>query len=83
MLLLGFRIAAPGMAWRPESGEKDKEQNLVADILRWAQWMRVARGYQLRIGLKDRSRETFDGFEREACSNEFICYCHFPLTIYV
>ena len=53
------------MAWRPESGEKDKEQNLVADILRWAQWMRVARGYQLRIGLKDRSRETFDGFERE------------------
>ncbi|VDC00728.1 unnamed protein product [Peniophora sp. CBMAI 1063] len=60
-----FRIAAPGMAWRPESGEKDKEQNLVADILRWAQWMRVARGYQLRIGLKDRSRETFDGFERE------------------
>ena len=81
--MLGFRIAAPGMAWRPESGEKDKEQNLVADILRWAQWMRVARGYQLRIGLKDRSRETFDGFEREVCSNEFLSYCHFSLIIYV
>jgi len=35
-----------------------------ADI-KWAQWIRVARNYQLRIDLKDRSKVTFDGFLRE------------------
>ncbi|KAI0036537.1 structure-specific recognition protein-domain-containing protein [Vararia minispora EC-137] len=59
-----FRIASSGMAWRSESVE-GKDQNMPADNIKWAQWLRVARGYQLRIGLKDRSRETFDGFERE------------------
>jgi structure-specific recognition protein 1 len=53
------------MAWRPESGDREKDQNMPADNIKWASWLRVARGYQLRIGLKDRSRETFDGFERE------------------
>ncbi len=33
--------------------------------IKWAQWIRVARNYQLRVGLKDRTRETFDGFVRE------------------
>ena len=36
-----------------------------ASDIKWAQWIRVARNYQLRVGLKDRSRETFDGFVRE------------------
>lgn len=33
--------------------------------MKWIQWIRVARGFQLRIGLDkpDRRRETFDGFE--------------------
>lgn len=35
-----------------------------ADI-KWAQWSRVARNFQLRLGLKDRSRAVFDGFGRE------------------
>ena len=56
------------MAWRPDSGEKDKDQIMPAENVKWAQWLRVARGYQLRVGLKDRSRETFDGFEREVCT---------------
>lgn len=42
--------------------------------IKWAQWLRVARNFQLRLGLKDkgdaeerreRRRETFDGFMRE------------------
>ena len=27
--------------------------------------LRVARGFQLRVGLKDRRREVFEGFERD------------------
>lgn len=33
--------------------------------IKWAQWLRVARGFQLRVGLANHKRETFDGFERE------------------
>ncbi|KAF9807348.1 hypothetical protein IEO21_08260 [Rhodonia placenta] len=58
-----FRIAASGMAWKGEDTEKMVAMSS-ADI-KWAQWIRVARNYQLRVGLKDRSRETFDGFSRE------------------
>lgn len=52
-----------GMAWKAEEGS-DMVAIQSADI-KWAQWIRVARNYQLRVGLKDRSRETFDGFVRE------------------
>lgn len=62
--LLEFRVAASGMAWR---GEDDAE-NVIAmssSDIKWARWLRVARGFQLRLGLKDRRREVFDGFERD------------------
>ncbi|KAH9851695.1 structure-specific recognition protein-domain-containing protein [Lenzites betulinus] len=58
-----FRIASSGMAWKAEEGS-----NMVAiqaSDIKWSQWIRVARNYQLRVGLKDRTRETFDGFVRE------------------
>ncbi|KAI0712476.1 SSrecog-domain-containing protein [Earliella scabrosa] len=58
-----FRIAVSGMAWKAEEG--DKMVAMQASDIKWAQWIRVARNYQLRVGLKDRSRETFDGFVRE------------------
>lgn len=61
---LEFRVAASGMAWR---GEDDAE-NVIAmssSDIKWARWLRVARGFQLRVGLKDRRREGFDGFERD------------------
>jgi structure-specific recognition protein 1 len=57
----GFRIATGGMAWK---GEESDVAMATGDI-KWAQWLRVARNFQLRIGLKDRKRETFDGFMRE------------------
>ncbi|OCH85951.1 SSrecog-domain-containing protein [Obba rivulosa] len=58
-----FRIAASGMAWKGE--ESENMVALASGDIKWAQWMRVARGYQLRVGLRDRTREIFDGFVRE------------------
>ncbi|KZT67257.1 SSrecog-domain-containing protein [Daedalea quercina L-15889] len=58
-----MRIAASGMAWKGE--DSDKMVAMSSADIKWAQWLRVARNYQLRVGLKDRSRETFDGFSRE------------------
>jgi structure-specific recognition protein 1 len=51
------------MAWRGEDGE-----NVIAmssTDIKWVRWLRVARGFQLRVGLKDRRREVFEGFERD------------------
>ncbi|EIW80885.1 SSrecog-domain-containing protein [Coniophora puteana RWD-64-598 SS2] len=58
-----FRIAASGMAWKGE--ENEQVHAIPSGDIKWAQWYRVARNFQLRIGLKDRSREVFDGFVRE------------------
>jgi POB3-like N-terminal PH domain len=60
---LEFRVASSGMAWRGEDAE-----NVVAmssTDIKWVRWLRVARGFQLRVGLKDRRREVFEGFERD------------------
>ncbi len=62
-ILLEFRVASSGMAWRGEDAE-----NVVAmssTDIKWVRWLRVARGFQLRVGLKDRRREGFEGFERD------------------
>ena len=58
-----FRVAASGMAWKGE--ETEGVTALPSGDIKWAQWYRVARNFQLRVGLKDRRRETFDGFLRE------------------
>jgi structure-specific recognition protein 1 len=58
-----LRLAGSGMAWKGE--ENETVQAIPADEIKWAQWFRVARNFQLRVGLKDRRRETFDGFVRE------------------
>ncbi|KAH7885252.1 SSrecog-domain-containing protein [Phlebopus sp. FC_14] len=58
-----FRVASSGMAWKGE--DDDKVTALPSGDIKWAQWFRVARNFQLRVGLKDRRRETFDGFVRE------------------
>ena len=33
--------------------------------IKWVQWLRVARNYQIRVALKDGTRATFDGFSRD------------------
>jgi len=58
-----LRLASSGMAWKGE--ENELVAAIPADEIKWAQWFRVARNFQLRVGLKDRRRETFDGFVRE------------------
>jgi hypothetical protein len=58
-----LRVATSGMAWKGE--ENEAVTAIPADDIKWAQWIRVARDFQLRVGLKDRRRETFDGFMRE------------------
>ncbi|KAK2465410.1 hypothetical protein APHAL10511_002764 [Amanita phalloides] len=58
-----FRIASSGMAWK--GAEAEGVTALAATDIKWAQWIRVARNFQLRVGLKDHRREKFDGFMRE------------------
>jgi hypothetical protein len=58
-----FRVASSGMAWRGEDAEKVIAMS--SGDIKWARWLRVARGFQLRVGMKDRRREAFDGFERD------------------
>ncbi|KAJ2912135.1 hypothetical protein MD484_g8279, partial [Candolleomyces efflorescens] len=58
-----FRVASTGMGWK--GNDSGKVVTLEGNKIKWAQWLRVARQFQLRIGLADHSREKFDGFLRE------------------
>ncbi|KAG8951153.1 FACT complex subunit, partial [Tulasnella sp. 419] len=59
-----MRIAAIGLAWKAMEGENTV--TIPTDNIKYLQWVRVARNFQLRVILKtDRKRETFDGFLRE------------------
>lgn len=58
------------MAWM--GNESKRVVTLAAADMKWAMWMRVARNYQVRVGLKgDRQRETFDGFTRDVSLQAF------------
>lgn len=58
-----MRVANSGMAWKGiDSGEVVA---IGGGDIKSAQWLRVARGFQLRVVHKDRKRDTFDGFKRE------------------
>lgn len=59
-----LRMAATGMGWKGE--RDDKPTTIAAGDLKWMQWLRVGRGFQLRIGLKgEKRRVAFEGFPRE------------------
>lgn len=73
-----IRFAASGMAWKGE--ESDGMVGISGGDIKWAQWLRVARNYQLRVGLKDRSRKTFDGFTREV--RKWLHPCVLRLTFF-
>jgi structure-specific recognition protein 1 len=58
-----FRIAPSGMAWK---GVDSEGVTAIANTdIKWAQWMRVARQFQLRVGTKDHNKDKFEGFTRE------------------
>lgn len=47
--------------------------NVPASDVKWVEWLRVARNYQLRVGIKDTwKRQEFDGFTRQVCSIHFL-----------
>ncbi|CCO29138.1 FACT complex subunit POB3 AltName: Full=Facilitates chromatin transcription complex subunit POB3 [Rhizoctonia solani AG-1 IB] len=59
-----IRFAPAGIAWKALEGE-DSIMIQAGDI-KYCQWLRVSRNFQLRLILKEnRRRETFDGFLRE------------------
>lgn len=51
------------MGWK--GVETEGRTLLSSENIKWAQWLRVARNFQLRVGMKDRKKYTFDGFLRE------------------
>ncbi|KAH9480828.1 FACT complex subunit POB3 [Psilocybe cubensis] len=58
-----FRMAPSGMAWK--GIETEAVTAIPNTDVKWAQWLRVARGFRLRVGMKDHKRDNFDGFARE------------------
>lgn len=51
------------MAWK--GVETANVVAMGAKDIKWAQWIRVGRGYQLRVGVINHRKETFEGFQRE------------------
>ncbi|CAE6352114.1 unnamed protein product [Rhizoctonia solani] len=59
-----IRFAPAGIAWKALEGEGSIM--IQAGDIKYCQWLRVSRNFQLRLILKEnRRRETFDGFLRE------------------
>ncbi len=52
------------MAWKGSDAGSEVVAVPSTDI-KWAQWLRLARQFQLRVGLRDHRKEKFDGFARE------------------
>ncbi|KAH8825133.1 SSrecog-domain-containing protein [Flagelloscypha sp. PMI_526] len=57
------RIASSGMAWK--GNDADKMVTMPGPDIKWAQWLRVAKGFQLRLGMSNHRREKLDGFDRD------------------
>ncbi|KAH9819073.1 structure-specific recognition protein-domain-containing protein [Melampsora americana] len=84
-----LRLAASGLGWKPV--DSNPVVTVSKDEIKWVQWIKVARGYQLRIGLNrdrseikigDRRRITFDGFrpdDHDKLANLFKQHFHVTL----
>lgn len=57
-----FRLAQSGMGWK---GPRDRTVLISPDDVKRTNWMRVARGYELRVTMKDNVIHKFDGFKSE------------------
>ncbi|KAH8921649.1 SSrecog-domain-containing protein [Atractiella rhizophila] len=65
-----LKIANSGFGWKPNEDEGDGKAiyYIGSSDIKWFQWLRVARNFQLRVGLKGekgKRRDTFDGFKAE------------------
>jgi structure-specific recognition protein 1 len=59
-----FRLAPNGIGWK---GSDETTKIIAATEIKKFAWLRVARGHELRITLKDGTTSKFDGFKKEAC----------------
>ncbi|KAL0096383.1 hypothetical protein J3Q64DRAFT_1669180 [Phycomyces blakesleeanus] len=57
-----FRLAPTAVGWK---SSEDKATIIPSDDLKKMSWIRAARGYQLRVTLKDGGVSKFDGFKSE------------------
>ena len=64
------------MAWRGEDASAENVVAMSSTDIKWVRWLRVARGFQLRVGLKDRRREGFEGFERDVSYSSLYAVVH-------
>jgi len=62
------------MGWKGEESAATK--SIPSTDIKWVQWLRVARNYQIRVALKDGTRATFDGFSRDV--SFFVLPSSFP-----
>lgn len=71
-IITEIRIGPQGMAWKPLDAEAAAQPvTIAAADVKWAEWLRVARNFQLRVGLKEKGkRVTFDGFLKEVCLHD-------------
>lgn len=56
------------MAWK--GADSEGVTAVPSGDIKWAQWLRVARQFQLRVGLRDHRKEKFDGFAREVRASQ-------------
>ncbi|KAF8319072.1 FACT complex subunit POB-3-like protein [Clavulina sp. PMI_390] len=59
-----FRMVASGLGWK-SANDPQKRHTFQSADMKYIQWLRVARNYQLRIIFNNGDRETFDGFMKE------------------
>ncbi|KAI8989988.1 hypothetical protein BDB01DRAFT_779623 [Pilobolus umbonatus] len=57
-----FRLAPNGLGWK---GGRDRTTIVAAEDLKKLTWNRVARGYELRVVLRDNTVHRFDGFKND------------------
>ncbi|GAA5874984.1 hypothetical protein JCM16303_004968 [Sporobolomyces ruberrimus] len=75
-----LRIAQSGLGWK-SSDDNEAVVTVPGSDIKWIQWIRVARNYQMRIGTQ-KTRTTFDGFlkdDHERLSN--LCKQYYNITI--
>ncbi|GAA5930092.1 uncharacterized protein JCM15063_004715 [Sporobolomyces koalae] len=75
-----LRIAQSGLGWK-SSDDNESVVTVPGSDIKWIQWIRVARNYQMRIGTQ-KTRTTFDGFlkdDHERLSN--LCKQYYNITI--
>ncbi|POY75542.1 hypothetical protein BMF94_1445 [Rhodotorula taiwanensis] len=58
-----LRIAPSGLGWK-SSDENEAVVTVPGSDIKWIQWHRVARNYQMRIGT-NKKKQTFDGFLKD------------------